>query len=100
MFMVITSSALVSLWHWSVNGKPIGKLVNKKDKSRRSTHKRSLVFYPGQPAVLSVHPCREYTQFSSNASYQNQNLSINHIGLPEYWRNNSPLTVPGPSWLR
>ena len=27
--MVITSSALVSLWKRSVNGKPIGKLVNK-----------------------------------------------------------------------
>ena len=28
--MVITSSALVSLWQRLVNGKPIGKLVNEK----------------------------------------------------------------------
>jgi hypothetical protein len=30
IFMVITSSALVSLWQRLVNGKPIGKLVNEK----------------------------------------------------------------------
>jgi hypothetical protein len=34
IFMVINSSALVSLWQRLVNGKPIGKLVNEKYQRR------------------------------------------------------------------
>ena len=47
--MVITSSAWVSLWQRSINGKPTGKLVNKKYKRHDLRNKVQLSSILGHP---------------------------------------------------